>query len=140
MKIRADFVTNSSSTSYVIINNGSFSLDKFLKAIGVNEESNFSYIYKELFNSFKNNMKPLREEYERGYFRGSYDSFEDFVEKGFYGGKQLLKKIKLAEEKGYDVYTGSLDSDNTMIEAFFCCEDFIIESEDLYVHARDDAW
>ena len=39
MKIKNDFVTNSSSTSYLLSLKDSFSKESFLKAIGVEQES-----------------------------------------------------------------------------------------------------
>lgn len=140
MKIRTDFVTNSSSTSYVIMNNGEFSLEKFLNAVGIKYESEFAYIYKVLFEALDSGMKPIREHFEEVKSHYSYLNFEDYLENHFHGGEELKEKVLNAEKEGFDVFVGKLASDNTMIEGYFCVSDFEIKTKDLYVYARDDAW
>ena len=50
MKIRYDFVTNSSSTSYVVISeNGAFDKETFMKTMGVSEESPLYAFYEQIF-------------------------------------------------------------------------------------------
>src|SRR5574337_1567360 len=138
MKLRYDFVTNSSSTSFVIISDGEFNLKDFIEAVGVKADARFADIYKHLFKAFKNDMQPARDFFASYRKNGYYSSFEDLIEKNY--KSDVLKKIIEAESAGKLVYVGELTSDHDEIESFFCTDSFIIENEKLFIDARENAW
>lgn len=134
MKVKTDFVTNSSSTNYIIMSKGEPTLQAFFRAVGVSQESMFLDVFVHLFNRFKDGMSPGLW-YAR---RFGYSTIDEFVEKHF--GEDTVKRVKDAEAKGFDIYIGDLDSDNDAIETLFCCDSFVIDSAKLVIDATEDAW
>lgn len=138
MKIKTDFVTNSSSTCFVIIAENEFLLPNFIAAVGVNDNSVFLDIYQRLFELFKHNLIPAREFVSLDKWHQDGEAFEHYITEVF--SEDTLNRILTAEREGYEVYMGRLASDNDEIEGFFCTDSFIIESEGLYIDATNDGW
>lgn len=134
MKIKTDFITNSSSTCFVVMTKGELTLQSFLKAVGVSKDSMFLDVFKKLFYLFRNDMKDLL------YYSRSlgYYSIDDYIEKNFCVDTQ--KRIKDARDKGFDIYVGELASDNDEIETVFCCDAFVIEGDKFIIDATEDGW
>ena len=118
MKVRLGFVSNSSSSSFVIASKkGELTKEKLIKAFGVDKKSLF---YKTsvkmsecLFNySEKQNEDSLAKD------RGDYDFPED-----------IQKALSLGI-----VYTGSVCDEDGGVEELLCSLDLDYEDEEIYIH------
>ena len=95
------------------------------------------YIIEELYNHCINEMCPLEVAVKshRWYNGGSV---EKFVKAHF--SVQTWERIKKAKKAGYKVYMGSLRSDNSAVECYFCTQAFVIEADSFIIDGTNDGW
>jgi hypothetical protein len=137
MKIRWDFVTNSSSTSFVIICKGKPNQDIFLTAMGAQKGSPLRPLFTKLYEVLCEKMVNATDELHSQY-SGSVNSILSLVEKKI--SKAAADQAKEALANGRNVWIGKLDSDAGDVETFFCCEPFEINHPKLRLNALRCVW
>lgn len=139
MKIKFDFVTNSSSTCFVVVlkKGQEFTEIQFMKCVGINKKSPVYPMFLELFKIFASNMEPFDAAVaSHRWNKGS--QWDVFISHVF--SADLAEKIKLAKERGDSLYFGTLSSDVNALETFVCCDSFKIEGKNIYIDATNSRW
>ena len=122
MKIRGDFVTNSSTTSFVIISKGKFTKKKFFNLVGLKPGSPLIPIFENLFILLKEKMTPIGNSLQ-------FDANTD-----------LKRVIDESLKEGKNVYIGRLSSDDNVLESYFCTDSFEMQEDELYINGINCAW
>lgn len=128
MKIRADFVTNSSSTSFVIITNQELTVERFLLLMGIETDSPFAEIFEWLYESLQVHSNSSGD--DQVYSRAIEDSFFPHVR----------LRIEEARQRGELVIIGKLSSDENTVESFFCTDSFEVEADGFFFSALENYW
>lgn len=131
MKIKADFVTNSSSTSFVLISDDDLDLSVFYEWFGISADSDFTYIFDELFNAIKYDSKLIEDDLNG-------ESVEQYLSS--YHLESEKERVEKAMKDGMKIRVGKLRSDENEIQTFFCMDSFIIDDDTVYFNALSCGW
>ncbi|MDR1870681.1 MAG: hypothetical protein LBS60_01935 [Deltaproteobacteria bacterium] len=142
MKIRQGFVTNSSSTSFIIALKGDLTEENFFKAIGLEKDFLLSFIINDVFKDILGSSSDIFDnlpantsasEITSNLLRDSY---------GGYFANKLVDKIKSLLAANWKVYMGSFSDeyDGSPISSYLCRRKILISTDDIYFNAEETSY
>lgn len=137
MKIRNGFVTNSSSTSFIISTKNDLNKSSFLESIGVENKCILNKFFEDLFDSIEENKRNIIDVIKE---ESHCKDIEKFLkQEGF--NENTISKVTELINMGQDVFFGTFRSDAaTVAEVYFCCESFIVCEDDIYFNGNISGW
>lgn len=132
MKIREGFVTNSSSTNFLIISKKELDADYLINKLGFKPNSKFQIASGELVRSIMSGIA-------RGprYFKIDEIDYNVILE---IFGQESADKYKALNEEGFHTYIGYTSSDDDYLTAFMTVDHFIIDKKDFYMNGESCVW
>lgn len=132
MKIKLDFISNSSSTSFVYISDIEMTEELFLKAVGVDRYGPVGDLFLEMHYELTSAL-------HRGNKITSSETAENLAGSHEYT-PEVIEKMKAAITEGKNVVTGTLSSESSMAESLLCTAMFEIDSDEFYINAYSNYW
>lgn len=132
MKIRSDFVTNSSSTNFLIISKEELNSDYLLKKLGFTPDSG-------ILNTGYTLVDDILRGTEKGLRWFDFDEINyDVILKAF--GEESAKKYLELDKQGFFTYVGYTSSNDDYITSFMTMDNFLIDDKDFYMNGLNCVW
>ena len=125
MKIRNGFVTNSSSTNFIIISKKEITVQFLFDKLGFKRGTPFEEMGWELCSNLFYKLDKDTLNYE--------DISKDF-------GVKTANKWNDLTQKGYDSLRGYTSSDEDILTSFFTMDSFEIDEKDFYINGKNCIW
>jgi hypothetical protein len=137
MKIRAGFVSNSSSTSFLIISKKDLNKADFFELMGIDLDSPIADLFSGFYEAVVQSVRV-----EADFKTGDKDLSPESLFHVASGrlSEHMLAKVADAKKRGLKAFYGSLDSETSPIETFFCTDSFEVENDKIYFNGLENAW
>ena len=132
MIIRDGYVTNSSSTNFMIISKEKLTRDYLIEKLGFKKGSSINSSTVSLANDIVSAT-----EYGVRWFEVEQIDY-DTILKIF--GKESAEKYKKLSKKGYYTYFGHTSSDDDSLTTFMTMDSFVIDERDFYMDGKNCIW
>lgn len=138
MKIRNGYVTNSSSTSFLISLKKDWKKEAFMSAVGADGASPMNQIFEDLFESIDYQKQEIHRVIEE---RNEKElTVSKFLEREGFDHETVEVVEKLIAD-GRTVYYGRLYSDaEKCSEVYFCCRSYVVSEDDIYFNGSIGGW
>lgn len=132
MKFRDGFVTNSSSTNFLIISKEELTEDYLYEKLGFTKgspiESAGRQFCSEIIYGTSRGVRWF--EIDEINYQAVLDVF----------GKESAMKYNELHNKGYKAYMGYTNSDDDYLTVFFTMDSFVIDEKDFYLNGQNCVW
>lgn len=132
MKIRVGYVTNSSSTNFMILSKKELTPEYLYKKLGFKKNS----IIKDKAMNLCHDI--LRGACDGLRWNGIDELNEENVKEIF--GDKAARIFSEKKAKGFFAYLGYTSSDDGALTCFFTTDSFEIDDRDFYINARNCVW
>jgi hypothetical protein len=134
MIIRDGFVTNSSSTNFLIISKEELTEEYLLKKLGFKNNSPIKDAGIQLVDSILDGIENGLRWYKSDNKNPTYNNILEIF------GKRSADKFEKLTKKGYKVYLGNTGSEEGYMTNFMTCDYFLINDKDFYMDGRNCVW
>ena len=132
MKIRSGFVTNSSSTNFLIISKEELTTEYLLQKMGFSHDSR-------ILNSGYTFVEEILRGTERGLRWFDFDKIDYNAILEVFGEESAKKYLELSK-RGFFTYVGHTSSDDDYLTSFMTMDNFLVDDKDFYMNGLNCVW